>query len=183
MNKVTYFLDELILPIVILVSTRYFGVFISQYWYSITFSFNEGTDIISLPYIHFAGPAGRFTANSASWLIVGIVISLYFGLTIFRSLHFHKDYFHPKHAWYVHGKNLEFLLIDKKDVLYQSAVWITLSLLFVFLATIDVFSGTLDIFVYGLLFGIVTVAILTSLFYNMSQGALKSRKVEQKNRD
>lgn len=169
MSKFTNFLDELVLPLVFLVAARYLGLFFSQYWFSINFKFGEQTDIASLPFIHFAGPAGMFTANSYSWFAIGIVVSLYFGLVVFRSVCFHQDHLHPKNAWHLHNKNLKFLLINQKDALYQMAVWAVLSTSLVFFATIDVSSGVLDPFVYGILFGVTSVTVLTAVFYNISK--------------
>jgi len=166
-------IDELILPVVVLVAARYLGVFVAQLGFSVNFSLGTVTDSFTLPFIHFAGPMGQFIANSLSWTFVTIVMAAYFGLVLFRSLHFHKDYLHPKHAKYVHNKRLEFLLIGKEDSFYQTLVWFGLSLAFIFLATLDLNSVRVSTAVYGLLVGVGLVLVITSLFNLLTRGKSK----------
>ena len=178
MKEVLKLLDELALPAIFLVSARYLGVFSSQLVFSTSFSIGKETDFWSLPFIHFAGPNGQFTANSLSWTFVAVVVIFYFGLVIFRVLHFHEDHIHPKQSWSIHNKKVNFMIIGQRDVFYQMLAWMILLLFAILLISIDLFSGRLSTAVWGLFFGGSSVLLLTSVFNLRSKEMLENRKVK-----
>src|SRR3989344_2794074 len=120
--------DELILPTIIIIATRYFGIFVAGLTFQISFGFSLRSDLLSAPFIDFGAEADLLTANLVSWALVSVVLVVIFGFVLFRNLHFHKDWIHPKETTYLHNKNLEFMIIPAEEAFHQGFSWCLLSL-------------------------------------------------------
>lgn len=179
MGKISFvkLADKFILPLVFLIAARYLGIFIVGLWLPISFNLGGVSDLLSLPFLSFAGPAGRFLANSFSWTLVAVLLSFYFGFVLYRSVHLHEDFLHPKQAWRIHNKKLEFLTINPRESLHQTAVWLAISLAVVILASSDLLSKNLSPMVFSSLASISTLLVVVSVLILMGKG-LEGRKVK-----
>jgi len=174
------FLDELILPFVILSAARYLGVFATTYLREVQFSFGSQSDLVSLPFVHFSYFCDRLLANSISWVFVALVLAVFFGFILFRNLHFHADWVHPRVATHLHNKNLEFLIIESKEAFYQAVTWSCLTLALLALATAEFLAGSLALLSFGFVYAIGGSLIITFLFEVSRDSRLNRDKVEKK---
>jgi len=147
------FLDELILPFVILVAARYLGVFFATYLRAVQFSFGSQSDLVSVPFLHFSCLADRVFANLVSWFFVAVALAAFFGFILFRNLHFHQDWVHPRVAAHLHNQNLEFLIVQRKEAFYQALTWFCLTLVLLILAITEFLAGDLAVLVFGFVYG------------------------------
>jgi hypothetical protein len=148
------FLDELVLPFVILGAARYLGFFAATYLRPIQFSFGSTSDLVSAPFLHFNCSSDRMFANSISWFFVAAAWALFFGFVLFRNLHFHQDWVHPRAVSHLHNKNLEFLIIERSEAFYQSVSWFFLTGIFLILAAAEFLAGNIAVLVFGTVWGV-----------------------------
>jgi hypothetical protein len=179
MGKISFvkLADKFVLPLVLLIAARYLGVFIVGLWLPISFSMGAVSDIFSLPFLNFAGPTGLFLANSFSWALIAVLLGLYFGFVLYRSIHLHEDFLHPKQAWHIHNKKLESLTINSRESLHQIVVWLVISFAAVFLALGDLLSKNLSPLVFSGLASVATLLVMVSVLILMGKD-LEGRKVK-----
>lgn len=165
-RTVLKFLDELVLPVLVLISARYISIFITSSWLSAQYVFNwDSTDYLSLPFISFPDSMEGLLLNSLSWLFVVFVISVYLGLILFRAFYFHEALLHPTQAQRIHRKNLQFLVIDSREANYHLFVWLALILLISGLIAGDFLQGRVSSVAFGYLStNLIVFTILAAIF-------------------
>ncbi len=172
-------LDKALLPLAILISARYIGLFLSSFvlpnWYS--FSLNQDWNL--LPFLKLPKEF-TISANSFSWAFVALVLALYFGFLAFRNTHLNQDFIHPKEASFFHNKNLEFLIVEAEEAVHQNAALLILSAANLFFITKDFFGGTLSPLIFGILLAEVSILILFFSQYFFLSIQLERNQVEEK---
>jgi hypothetical protein len=158
-------IDKFILPFVLFVAARYFGVFVSTFISPIQFEFGLKSDLISIPFVRFIELHDLFVANSVSWLFTASVLGFVFSFIAFRSLHLNDSWLHPKEAARFHRAKMGHLIISGEDALHQVISWSVVTLLALNLAIADFWLGSLSTIVFGM---IVSVSSLLTVLYILS---------------
>ena len=171
------FLDEFVLPFVLLVWARYLGLFITSFILPIQFSFSLKFDLVSLPFVRFGGPEDLILANSVSWLFTGGVLAAVFGFTAFRAHHLHEDRLHPKEAFYLHNKKMEHLIISGYEALHQAISWAATAVTAFFISFSDFLFGHLSTFSFGVILSVCMVLVAALGLGIIRDVNLKSKKV------
>ncbi len=169
--------DKAILPIVVLLSARYLGLFLYGFFPSSAFTFTQGN--LVLPFIKLPSEA-TLSANTFSWLVVAIVVAFYFGFLAFRNLHLNHDTVHPKQSSFLHNKNLEFLLVEAEEAVHQNTALLLLSAANIFFIARDFFGGSLSPLVFGLLLAEISILVVFFSQYLLLSQSLERQQVEEK---
>jgi len=171
------FLDELVLPLVILLAARYFGFFASIYLRPVQFSFGSRSDLVSAPFLNFDWPGHLVFSNSISWFFVACVLAVFFGFILFRNKYFHADWIHPRVVHRLHNKNLEFLITEQKEAFYQASSWCFLTSILLILVITEFLAGQLAVFTFGVAWAISVSLILVFLLQSARDGKLRRKTV------
>lgn len=171
------FLDELILPFVVVSAVRYLGFFAATYLRPIQFSFSSRSDLASAPFLSFNSQAGLLFANSVSWFFISIALAILFGFIIFRNYYFHADWIHPRATFHLHNQNMEFLIVEKMEAYYQAISWAVLTLCLVVFSAVEVLVGQIQLLVFGVFWAIGTFLVCAFLLQVTRDEKLRSKKV------
>ena len=171
-------LDEVILPLVLLLGARYFGVFIYALITPFQFTFSSNFDLASLPFIKCTGENALRAANSFSWGLTAGVLALVFGFIAFRNLYLHEDWLHPKQATHLHKNRMDHLIINSREAFHQGLSWGLVVLISMLFSLADFVTGFLSSLAFGTIVS-VSASVLALLLLGISRDSkLESKKVE-----
>ncbi|OGY24103.1 MAG: hypothetical protein A2172_00990 [Candidatus Woykebacteria bacterium RBG_13_40_15] len=151
--------DELILPLVIIVMTRYLSVFLAALLAPLNFSIGVSSSFHTLLFLSFSDKNQAVLANFISWMAVATVLAMYFGFVLFRGLHTASEQLHPKYAQDLHKRNLDFLVIDQNETRHQTIGWLAIVVLVSCLMLYDFLSVGLPAFSLGYFLGLAALLI------------------------
>lgn len=155
-------IDKFILPFILIVASRYIGIFISVFITSLNFELSLQTDLLSAPLIRFSNQSDLVTANSISWVFTALILGIVFSFLVFRSLHLNEDWLHPKEAAFFHKKNMRHFLVSGEQTYHQIVAWSLVTLIVLNLSIMDFWLGDLSTLAFGFMISISS--LLTVLF-------------------
>ena len=171
-------IDEVILPLVLLLGSRYFGVFLYALITPFQFTFSSTFDLASLPFIRCGGSSNLIAANSFSWGLTAAVLGLTFGFIAFRNLYLHEDWLHPKQATHLHKNRMDHLIVGSKEAFHQGISWGLVVAIAMLLSFADLVTGFLSTLVFGTIVS-VSASVLALLLLGISRDSkLEGKKVE-----
>ena len=133
--------DKFILPLFILLGTKYISIFIINLLFSFSWKFGFSFyQVFSLPLIHYSDKRELLAANSLSSLFMILVAAVGFTWIIFRYQHFHEHHVKPKTAANLHLRKMENLILNDSEFHRQLIVWFSLAW-FVFIFILLEFLG------------------------------------------
>lgn len=176
-NYCLKFLDELVLPLVIVLAARYLGFFIATYLRPVQFSFGSRSDLISAPFLSFNYQADLLFSNSISWIFIATTLAVLFGFILFRNFYFHGDWIHPRDSARLHGRNMEFLITERKEAFYQAVSWLVLTIFLGILVFIEVLNSQLNAVAFGAIWSISTCLVLGFFLQLARDGKLRSKDI------
>ena len=168
-------IDEVILPLVLLLGSRYFGVFLYALIAPFQFTVSSNFDLASLPFIKCGGSSNLIAANSFSWGLTAAVLGLTFGFIAFRNLYLHEDWLHPKQATYLHRNKMNHFIVNSREAFHQGISWGVVVLISMLLSVADFVTGVMS----ALAFGTIT-ATNASLLALLLLGISRDFKLEGK---
>lgn len=118
-------IDEAIVPAVVLILAKMFGIFASIYFMNMSFTIVKGGLLFVLPSIHFLNRNDYVSAENYSNLAMFGAVCLGTILVLVRAHFFHESHISPKlHAKLV-NLNLENLVSPSYHLYHQAAIWLT----------------------------------------------------------
>jgi len=133
--------DKFILPLFILLGTKYISIFIINLLFSFNWKFSFSFyQVFFLPFIHYSDKRQLLVANSLSSLFMVLVLAIGFTWIIFRFQYFHEHHIKPKTASNLHLRKMENLILSDAEVHYQLIIWFSLAW-FVFIFILLEFLG------------------------------------------
>ncbi len=142
------FLDEFILPAVVVVGTKYISVFLVAAIFS--YSWKPGFhlfQIFSIPFVEFANQQSLIVVNSISSLVTSLVLAAGFTWVFFRMQYFHEDFLPPKVSSKLYQKKMEFLIISDREAAHQVTAWFLIGAGVFLLNLLGFLAGNLVLFV------------------------------------
>ena len=158
-------IDKFILPFILIVATRYIGIFISVFITSLNFELSLQTDLLSAPLIRFSNQSDLITANSISWVFTALILGVVFSFIAFRSLHLNEDWLHPKETALFHRKNMSHFLVSGEQTYRQIIAWSLVTLLVLNLSIMDFWLGNLSTLAFGI---IISISSLLTVLFTLS---------------
>ena len=158
-------IDKFILPFILIVASRYIGIFISVFITSLNFELSLQTDLLSAPLIRFSNQSDLVTANSISWVFTALILGIVFSFLAFRSLHLNEDWLHPKETAFFHKKNLSHFLVSGEQTYHQIVAWSLVTLLVLNLSIMDFWLGDLSTLAFGF---IISISSLLTVLFTLS---------------
>lgn len=156
------FVDEAILPIALIVGTKFLSIFILTIILGFSWSFDS--EIKNRLLIFSFDKFSDLTVVSNVSDMAAVFVSCFgFAWIIFRSRNFRKDLVHPATEVKLRQKNQENLILSKEEGLHQESVWLVASWFLMFFILNNVLVGITSFFVLGL--GIGVNLALTIAFY------------------
>lgn len=158
-------LDRLILPIFLVIGTKYISAFVFNLTLSLSWTFNfSDSQIFTLPFIQYSNLEDLIVANSLSSFIMSLVLAIGFIWTIFRFQHFHEYHIPPKVASSLHSRRMEFLIMEEADAHHQITVWFSLAWLIFIVVLLEFLAGSVVLFVLTTTFTIVFFLSAVAIF-------------------
>ena len=156
------FIDEAILPVALIVGTKFISIFILTIILGFSWSFDS--EIKNRLLIFSFDRFSDLTVVSNVSDIAAVLVGCFgFSWTIFRSQNFRKDAVHPATEVNLRQKSQENLILSKEEGFHQVSVWAIASWFLLFFVLNNVLVGITSFFVLGL--GIGVNLALTLAFY------------------
>lgn len=151
-------LDEVLLPIILVIAAKLGGIFLISYWISAPWqiSLNQ-SNLNQIYFISFHSSRDLTLVSSFSDLFAVAVCGIGVTWIIFRSHFLNLDTVHPKISAHLHRVGREFLLSDSYHLYHQAAVWLSLA----WITFAVIFSNTLLGITSSVVLGIATVVSLS----------------------
>ncbi|OGY24505.1 MAG: hypothetical protein A2172_02730 [Candidatus Woykebacteria bacterium RBG_13_40_15] len=170
-------IDELALPVILIVAARYLGIFISAFLTPVKYSFSTNYDLLSAPFVKFVENTDLFAANSFSWLITSLLVAFISGFVAFRNLYLHEDWLHPKQARHIYKQRLDHFIINANEAFHQGISWFIIAVLILALSIAEFISGALSTLAFGFTISVSTVLIF--LFWRSLQREIRLDRKEK----
>lgn len=179
MSKLNPFklLVEAILPIVLVVGTKYISVFVINYLLSYSWEFSfSASQVFSLPFIQYSSSNDLLIANSISSLVMIMVLGIGFSFVFFRFQHFHEKFISPKIAANLHVSKIESIIFSEVDAHNQLTVWFTLSWIVFLTALLEFLAGSIVLVVLIIELTVVLFLSLVTLSDMHKKASFKKGK-------
>jgi hypothetical protein len=144
-------LDESIVPAAIIIAGKVVGLALANYSSNLSYSLEPGGSILPWTVV-YNSPAEAQMANTASNLVMFLVVLAGFSFVLFRAHYLHSSHIPPKLSGELAKMRLEHFVADTFEIYHQALVW--LSFLWI---------TTAIIFIYGLGGGSVSAVLLAFL--------------------
>jgi hypothetical protein len=173
-------LEAIILPLVLVIGSKYISVFLVNLIFSLNWGFSfSASQIFSLPFLHYPSQKDLVLANSLSSFVMVLVLAVGFTFVLFRFQHYHEGYIEPKVASRLHAKKMERLIVSEVISHNQITVWFTLAWLIFLLTLLEFLAGSIVLFVLAVNFTIVCMLSVVVVSDMYKKGAAR-RKVKHK---
>jgi len=157
------FIDEAILPVVLVIAAKLTAIFLLSIFYGFTWSFDSEIKN-RLLFFSFEKFNEIVIVSNISDIAAIVVCCLGFAWSVFRGENFRLDLAHPSLVIKMHKKSQDKLLVSKEESFHQSTVWFVVSWFLLFTIFNNVIGGITSFFVLGI--GISIVTTLSFIFYN-----------------
>lgn len=117
-------IDEAIVPALIIVAAKAFGVFFVARVFGLPFEIKTKTQILPLPTVSFDSLTDYVIANSYSNLIMFLMVVAGLIWVLVKAHHFHASHISPKLAARLTQLRLSGLISQTLDVYHQALVWL-----------------------------------------------------------
>ncbi len=156
------FIDEAIIPIALIIGTKFLSILILTIILGFSWSFDSEVKnrLLFFSFDHFND---LIIVSNISDLAALVISSVGFSWVILRSRTFRKDLIHPVTEVKLRQKSQEGLILSAEESLHQESVWLVASWFLMFFVLNNVLVGTTSFFVLGIGIGINTA--LTLAFY------------------
>lgn len=173
-------LDEAILPVVVIVGAKIFGLFLANDLFNLNAIFNFQTFTLSTPLFSYSDQVSSRIASDFSTLIVYFVVALGFGWVVFRAHHFHLSHLHPTVAKKVFLHEKDFLLVNSYEIYHQASIWLGLSSLLLTFTFFEYMLQEVSLLIFSFSLVVVLGLILLLIFdftteVKISRSRVKSR--------
>lgn len=115
--------DVSILPAILAVCAKLFGVFIASFLFDITWS-ALGSSFF--PSVRYPDTVTLMYANSFSQICMGLVLVLGSGVILMLAHHFHETHIHPRRAAKLESNGLAFFIVSSFDIYHRALIWLSL---------------------------------------------------------
>ncbi len=156
------FIDEVILPIVLVVGVKFLSVLLLTIILGFSWSFDSEVKNRLLIF-SFQRFSELTTVSNISDIAAVLTSCIGFSWVVFRATYFRKDRIHPAAEVLLRQNSREALLFSKEESLHQVTVWLVISWFLLFFVLNNVLVGITSFFVLGL--GIGINIALTAAFY------------------
>lgn len=142
--------DESILPVVLVISSKIFFAFLISMFFGITWYIGSDSSIYNLYFLNFASLSDLYLVNSLSDLAMVLVTAIGFIWVLFRGSYFGEENLHPINAGKLHKSGKQYLIVRSHETYHQATVWLSLSWFVFFLIVNNVFSGITSQIEFGI---------------------------------
>lgn len=171
-------LERTILPIVLVLGSKYIIVFLLNIIFSYSWKFSFSTSqIFSLPFVQYYNTQNLIMVNSISSFFMTLVLATGFAWTFYRFQFFHENFVEPKVSARLHSNKMESLILKEVSAHSQMTVWFSLAWFTFILILLEFLAGTVTLFVLSTNFIIVLLLSSATIMDMHKKGA---RKVKRK---
>lgn len=158
--------DESILPVVLIISSKLFSVFLISIVFGISWDIKSTEGAHNLYFLNFTNLSDLFFVNSLSDLAMVLATATGFVWVLFRGSYFGEENLHPINASRLHKSGKQYLIVKSHEMYHQATVWLSLSWLTLFIIFSNVTNGVTNQINLGISL-VATLGLTITLWENL----------------